>query len=51
MLDAISRALSVYTSAKDAWYKVIYNGMIADFTWNNSANEYMELYKRIKENA
>ena len=51
MLDAIFRALSVYTSAKDAWYKVIYNGMIADFTWNNSANEYMELYKRIKENA
>ncbi len=51
MLAAIFRALSVYTNDKDAWNKAIYNGMIADFTWKNSAKEYMELYEKIKHNV
>lgn len=51
MLDAINRALSVYTSDKNAWNKAVHNGMSADFTWKNSANEYMELYEKIKYNV
>ena len=51
MLDAVNRALSVYTSDKNSWNKAIYNGMSADFTWKNSANEYMELYEKIKYNV
>ncbi len=51
MLDAINRATSVYTSDKNSWNKAIYNGMSADFTWKNSANEYMELYEKIKYNV
>ena len=51
MLDAVNRALSVYASDKNSWNKAIYNGMSADFTWKNSANEYMELYEKIKYNV
>ncbi len=51
MLAAIARAMSVYTTDKGAWNKAIYNGMTADFTWKNSANEYMELYEKIKYNV
>ncbi len=44
MLDALRRALSVYGGNKDAWCKVIYNGMSADLSWGKPAGEYMTLY-------
>ena len=51
MLDALNRALNVYHNQKDAWKKAVYNGMIADFSWNKPAKKYMELYESLIKNA
>ena len=51
MLDAIYRTLDVYFNKKDAWKKAVYNGMIADFSWDKPAGEYMELYEKLINNA
>jgi starch synthase len=45
-LGAIKRALSVYVNKK-AWKQVIANGMKSDFSWEKSAKEYLELYRRV----
>ena len=46
MLDTISRALGFY-GQKDIWETIIRNGMKQDFSWNKSAQEYMELYRKV----
>lgn len=46
MLDAIKRAVSFYENKK-VWSSIIKNGMNQDFSWNKSAQEYMELYESI----
>jgi starch synthase len=46
MLNAICRALGFY-SQKDNWGNIIRNGMKQDFSWNKSAQEYMELYEKL----
>jgi starch synthase len=51
MIDAIYRTLDVYFNKKDAWKKAVYNGMIADFSWDKPAGEYMELYEKLINNA
>jgi len=47
MYDAIKRAVNTYNS-KDGWKFVRKNAMNTDFSWNKSANEYLEMYKEIK---
>ncbi len=32
---------------KDEWKKIQFNGMMADFSWEDSANEYLKLYKKV----
>ncbi|MFH1428484.1 MAG: glycosyltransferase [Candidatus Margulisiibacteriota bacterium] len=45
LLDAIQRALLTYRE-KTAWTKLMNRGMLADFSWENSAKEYVKLYKK-----
>lgn len=49
-LSAIKRALAVYINKK-AWAQVVANGMAADFSWQRSAEEYLQLYRRLGEPA
>ncbi|MBX2820430.1 MAG: glycogen synthase GlgA [Rhodothermaceae bacterium] len=42
--DTIVRALAVYHD-KEAWNAIVQRGMAQDFTWENSANIYKELYE------
>lgn len=49
MIDALYRALDLYFNNSNAWKKAIYNGMTADFSWKNPADEYMKLYQKISK--
>jgi starch synthase len=48
MLDAISRALKVYKN-KNIWVSLVKRCMDEDFSWQRSAKEYMDLYKKAIE--
>ncbi|MGE4284348.1 MAG: glycogen synthase GlgA [Clostridia bacterium] len=45
MLYTIKRAIHFYYD-KEAWNKLIHRGMEGDCSWNKSAQEYIELYKK-----
>ncbi len=47
MLDTIRYAKRVYFDNKREWNKIIDRGMAMDFSWNNSARKYEELYRRM----
>jgi len=47
MLDAIKRAVNVYTEQPDKWNIIVKNGMSRDFSWNKSADEYITMYKNL----
>jgi len=44
LLDAIKRALASYRR-KESWRKIQLRGMAADFSWDNSAKKYVEIYQ------
>jgi starch synthase len=46
MLGAISRATDFFRQ-KDIWKAIVKNGMLQDFSWNKSAQEYLELYNKL----
>ncbi len=47
LVDAIRRAVELYKNPGEM--KICQkNGMTADYSWNRSANEYIELYKKVK---
>jgi len=45
-LAELKHAIKIYNN-KEAWAKIVRNGMKADFSWNSSAKKYIELYKTI----
>jgi len=45
-LQAIREAVALFTDLK-AWRKLISNGMKADFSWEESARKYLELYESL----
>jgi starch synthase len=45
LLDAIKKALRVYQD-KEAWTKLMKNGMQKDFSWEASAKKYEDLYQK-----
>jgi len=45
MLDTIGRALSLYRDRK-AWEDLVTRCMKEDFSWEKSAREYVELYRK-----
>jgi len=46
LLEAIKKALAVYKNKK-AWSAMVKKAMEYDFSWGNSAKEYVKLYKRV----
>jgi starch synthase len=46
LMETIKRALIVYNRA-EAWKRLQICGMKKDFSWNNSAKEYMALYQQL----
>lgn len=46
MLEAVKRAMVVYKNGT-VWKGIIRNGMKQDFSWNKSAQDYMELYRKL----
>ena len=46
MLNTIHYAKQIYTN-KRAWNKIIENGMKVDYSWDNSAKKYEELYNNL----
>lgn len=47
-LAAIRKAVDLFQNA-EAWEKLVANGMKADFSWERSAQSYLELYHRVIE--
>jgi len=46
LLEKLNEALSVYADKK-LWRRLMENGMKADFSWDRSAQSYVELYERL----
>lgn len=45
MLNTINYAKDVYYNRKREWNKIIDRAMVVDFSWNNSAKKYADLYR------
>lgn len=48
-VSAVKRAIDLYYNNKNAWQNIISNCMRSDFSWQNSAREYIDLYKKAME--
>jgi starch synthase len=48
MMEAIQRALKTYQD-KETWRKIQIAGMKLDYSWQRSAEQYLELYQRAAE--
>lgn len=46
LAGALARALEVFRDAPDTWRRLQVNGMRRDFSWERSAAEYVQVYKR-----
>lgn len=46
LLEAMKRAIRVYQN-QEAWTRMQQNGMVQDFSWKQSALQYLALYKRL----
>ena len=47
MLWVIREAVDLFLNDKEAWKAIQKEDMTADFTWNNSAQQYLAIYERI----
>ena len=47
MLWVIREAVDLYHNNKEAWRGLQKEGMTADFSWDHSAQEYIDIYQRI----
>lgn len=47
MLGSIGRALDLYTNHKDKWAKLVDRAMRTDFSWTNSAQQYIKFYDEL----
>ncbi len=48
LIDALRRALDLYSN-KRKWNSIAKRAMTQDFSWDNSAHQYVELYERAME--
>lgn len=48
LLDTVKLALKAYQD-REAWQKLMRNGMSKDFSWNASAREYLRVYERARQ--
>ena len=44
MLNTVRYAEKIYYDKKREWNKMVDRAMAADFSWNNSARQYEEMY-------
>ncbi len=49
MLETLRAAIRVYRGDQNAWQALMRNGMAQDYSWINSAREYMKVYERAKQ--
>jgi starch synthase len=47
LLTEIKRAVTIFKDAPETWNKIVKNGMKQDFSWLNSAKNYISLYNEI----
>jgi len=47
LTDAVERAINCYSNPA-VWNKIVHNGMMCDFSWRRSADNYVELYKKAR---
>jgi len=47
LFHALQRAVELYSADKKAFRTLQKAGMTADFTWKNSAGEYLDIYKQL----
>jgi starch synthase len=46
LLHSIERAVDIYRNKPDLWKSLVVKGMKSDFSWERSAKEYVNLYKK-----
>lgn len=46
--SAINRAIGCWFSEPEKWRELVLNGMRIDFSWNHSADLYLDIYKKIR---
>lgn len=46
LLEAIKRAVKIFTEQPNRWRQIMVNAMKCDFSWNKSAEEYTNLYEK-----
>lgn len=49
MLHTLRRAVNYYRQDKDVWRQLIVAGMTGDYSWENSAQRYVELYQSMMD--
>jgi starch synthase len=49
MLETLRQAITLYRSDQKAWQKLMHNGMMQDYSWVNSAREYVKVYERARQ--
>lgn len=47
MLHVIYYAMDIYYNKRTQWNKIVKNAMKADFSWNASADQYIDMYRRV----
>ena len=47
MMSCIWYAMQIYYDRKDEWNNIIDNGMAMDYSWNVSADKYIEMYRNL----
>ena len=47
MLHVIERAVGYYRTDKKLWRKLVQRAMKGDYSWNNSAKKYIDVYKQL----
>ena len=49
MLDSLKGAITLYRDNPEAWRALMRNGMAQDYSWMNSAREYVKVYDRARQ--
>jgi starch synthase len=49
MLETLRAAIKVYRGDQQAWQTLMRNGMAQDYSWINSAREYVKVYERARQ--
>jgi starch synthase len=49
MLETLRGAISLYRGDPNGWWALMRNGMAQDYSWMNSAREYVKVYERARQ--